>query len=71
MNQLRDKKTGQYISMKKIPEVDTKNVIDIWVGGEPEPDTSPDTLLIASASAALIGLTFFLFALGIYVVGKI
>jgi hypothetical protein len=56
---------------KKIPELDTKNVIDIWVGGEPEPTTDPDIFLKGCAAAALIGLTFFLFALGIYAVGKV
>ena len=34
MNKLRDKKTGQYVSMKKMPEVDTNKVIDIWFSEE-------------------------------------
>ena len=34
MNRLRDKKTGQYVSMKKMPEVDTGKVIDIWFSEE-------------------------------------
>ena len=34
MNRLHDKKTGRFVSMKKMPEVDTNKVIDIWFSEE-------------------------------------
>ena len=38
----RDKKTGQYLSTKKAPEIDTKNVIDIWCCEEPVENDDSD-----------------------------
>lgn len=36
MNQLRDKKTGQYVSMKKATEIEPDKIIDIWLKEEPK-----------------------------------
>lgn len=51
MNKLRDKKTGQYISAKKVPEVDANKVIDIWFSEEKK---ERDALSQARAVSELI-----------------
>ena len=67
MKQLRDKKTGQFVSMKSADKKGELNkAIRDW--NEEEPDTDRDVFLKGCAAAALIGLTFFLFAWGIYAV---
>jgi hypothetical protein len=71
MNKLRDKRTGQYVSMKKATEIEPNKIIDIWLKEEPEPDTDRDVFLKGCTAAALIGLTFFLFAWGIYAIGRV
>ena len=65
MNQLRDKKTGQFVSMKDAGKKELEIAIRLF--NEPEPDTDRDVFLKGCTAAALIGLTFFLFACGIYV----
>jgi hypothetical protein len=50
---------------KIVVEPDANKIIDIWL--KEEPDTDRDVFLKGCKAAALIGLTFFLFACGIYV----
>jgi len=56
MNKLRNPENGQYISEKKkpMPEVDTRNVIDIWYGGEPEAKPYLDDLAEFTRNVILI-----------------
>ena len=68
MTQLRDKKTGQYLSTKKVPEIDTKNVIDIWCCEEPVEKASGDGQ-IDFALKVLAGL--FLFFSILYLIRRI
>ena len=52
---------------KKVPDNkdELNQAIQVW--DEEEPDTELDVFLKGCTAAALIGLTFFLFACGIYV----
>jgi len=56
---------------KKVPDNkdELNQAIQVW--DEEEPDTDRDVFLKGCAAAALIGLTFFLFAWGIYAIGRV
>ena len=60
-------KRGPGRPKKILVEPDANKIIDIWLKEEPA-DIDRDAFLKGCAAAALIGLTFFLFAWGIYAV---
>jgi hypothetical protein len=54
MNKLRNPENGQYVSKKKMPDVDANKVIDIWFGGEPEKKPYPDELVEFTRNVILV-----------------
>jgi len=61
MNQLRDKRTGQYVSSKKAEEIDANKVIDIWFGPEPTGKESSDWQI--DFTIKILGIIFLLLSI--------